>query len=115
MSKNVLSKLAVATAGAALSLAFVQANPAQAAIFGMNLIQNGDAEVGSGSNNGSTVSSIPGWTKTGNFTVVRYNAVDSLGIAYPRATDPGPSNRGGSFPALLKTPTTVVNVTRGNG
>jgi hypothetical protein len=97
MSKNVLSKLAVATAGAALSLAFVQANPAQAAIFGMNLIQNGDAEVGSGSNNGSTVSSIPGWTKTGNFTVVRYNAVDSLGIAYPRATDPGPSNRGRNF------------------
>ena len=94
MSKNVLSKLAVATAGAALSLAFVQANPAQAAIFGMNLIVNGDAEAGSGATNSSSVVPVPGWTKTGNFTVVRYG---TGGLLFPSASSSGPSNRGRNF------------------
>lgn len=89
MSKNLLSKLAVATAGAALSFAVVQANPAQAAIFGMNLIQNGDAEAGAGATNSSGVVPVPDWTKTGNFTVVRYGTP-----LFPSTSSPGPSNRG---------------------
>lgn len=92
MSKNVLSKLAVATAGAALSFAVVQANPTQAAIFGTNLIVNGDAEAGSGATNSSSVVPVPGWTTTGRFTAVQYGTP-----LFPSTSSPGPSNRGKNF------------------
>ncbi len=92
MSKNVLTKLAVATAGAALSFAVVQANPAQAAIFGTNLIVNGDAEAGSGATNSSGVVPVPGWTTTGRFTAVQYGTP-----LFPSTSSPGPSNRGSNL------------------
>ncbi len=92
MSKNVLTKLAVATAGAALSFAVVQANPAQAAIFGTNLIVNGDAEAGSGATNSSGVVPVPGWTTTGRFTAVQYGTP-----LFPSTSSPGSSNRGSNL------------------
>ncbi|WP_310483465.1 PEP-CTERM sorting domain-containing protein [Chamaesiphon sp. VAR_48_metabat_403] len=48
-------------------------NPAQAITFGTNIIVNPGAEAGAGSATGDVVS-VPGWTTTGNFTVVPYGA-----------------------------------------
>lgn len=62
-------------------------------VLGTNVIVNGDAESGSGSLSGTDVLPVPGWSTTGNFTVVRYDA--SMG--FPSPTDPGPSNRGNNF------------------
>jgi hypothetical protein len=62
-------------------------------LFGTNLILNGDAESGSGSASGNDVlTNIPGWTPTGNFTVVQYGAP-----SFPSATSPGPLARGQNF------------------
>jgi hypothetical protein len=64
--------------------------------FGTNLIVNGDGEAGAGSATGADVISvIPGWTPSGNFTVVDYGA-GSAG-AFPTAHDPGPGDRGQHF------------------
>ena len=74
-----------------LALAPVYAGPIT---FGTNLIVNGDAESGAGSNDGSVVASIPGWsTLNGNFTVVQYGASGG----FPTLGDPGPANRGNNF------------------
>jgi hypothetical protein len=62
-------------------------------VFGTNLIVNGDAESGVGSTDGGVVSSIPGWTPSGTFTVVQYNS----GGGFPGNSDPGPANRGSNF------------------
>jgi hypothetical protein len=62
--------------------------------FGTNIIANGDAESGIGSNDGSVVASIPGWvTLNGNFTVVQYGASGG----FPTLSDPGPASRGNNF------------------
>lgn len=61
-------------------------------IFGFNLINNGDAEAGPGSSNGSSVPSIPNWTTFGNFTVVQYGVPD-----FPNIASPGPLDRGNNF------------------
>ncbi len=47
------------------------APPAMADPFGVNLITNGNAEAGDGSPTGAVVP-IPGWTTSGNITVVTY-------------------------------------------
>ncbi len=61
---------------------------------GNNLIANGDAESGPGTMDGSMpVTTIPGWTASGNFDVVAYGATSG----YPVDTDPGPPNRGKNF------------------
>lgn len=63
-------------------------------VFGSNLIVNGDAEAGAGSASGyDVIRPIPGWTPTGNFTVVRYGA----GGGFLTPTDPGPPSRGLNF------------------
>lgn len=62
-------------------------------IFGTNLIVNGNAEGGSASPDGNTVVSIPGWTVTGNLTVVPYG----ISGGFPATSDPGPANRGNNF------------------
>ncbi len=66
--------------------------PAAHAQFGSNLVVNGNAETGAGSTDGSVVP-VPGWTTSGNFTVVQYGASGG----FPAATDPGPANRGSNF------------------
>ncbi len=75
---------------AALGLAGL--SPARAQ-FGSNLIVNGNAESGPGSASGNDIEPVPGFTTTGNFTVVQYGA----GGGFPTATDPGPTNRGSNF------------------
>ena len=57
-----------------------------------NLLVNGDAEAGLGSNDGSVVT-VPGWQTSGFFTVMRYDGrSDEL-----LSTSPGPSDRGRNF------------------
>lgn len=65
----------------------------QAAAEDVNLIVNGDAEAGEGSADGARVAAIPGWTPSGAFTVVRYNATGG----FISSTAPGPANRGRNY------------------
>jgi hypothetical protein len=69
------------------------ARPAQADLWGTNLLANPDAEAGTNSADGFTVVYVPGWQATGAFTVVSYLAGDG----FPVPNDPGPTNRGNSF------------------
>ena len=57
-----------------------------------NLLINGNAEAGAGSADGSVVA-IPGWTVTGEMTVVTYQNTSG----FPTLSDPGPVNRGLNF------------------
>jgi hypothetical protein len=61
--------------------------------FATNLLNNGDAEAGTGSASGNDIVAVPGWITSGNFTVVRYGA----GGGFPSLTDPGPAARGENF------------------
>ena len=61
-------------------------------VFGSNLIVNGNAEAGAASGDGFSVVAIPGWTVTGNLTVVKYGTSD-----FPSAGGPGLANRGNNF------------------
>lgn len=84
----------ISAAWVALTALACQANPAQAAgLFDQNLIVNGDAESGPGSNSGSTVASVPGFGTVGGFTVTTYGA----GGGFPTLTDAGPADRGLNF------------------
>ena len=80
-----------------LSLAAIGQPPAvvrAAAVCGANLIVNGNAEDGPGSDNGyANAPTMPGWTRVGALNVVKY----SVGAGFPIATDPGPVNRGANF------------------
>jgi hypothetical protein len=64
-------------------------------VLGVNGIVNGDAEGGTGSSDGSILP-VPGWTVTGNFTAVQYDAVGFGGV-FPTSADPGPVDRGMNF------------------
>lgn len=80
-------------------------------IFGSNLIQNGDAEQGAVSPDGSALVPIPGWTTTDRFNVISYN----LGLGWPIPSDPGPADRGnnlfiGGTPSALSTATQTVSI-----
>lgn len=78
---------------------------AAGALFGSNLIINAGADVGLGSSDGGTVSSVPGWMTVGTFTEVQYGA-----SGFPTVTDPGPPNRGNNFFAGGKNgPNTTVS------
>jgi hypothetical protein len=62
-------------------------------LFGSNLIRNGDAEQGDGSDSGYDVVAIPDWTRLGgNLTVVSYGAP-----GFPDSQSPGPGDRGANF------------------
>ncbi|BAY09219.1 hypothetical protein [Calothrix sp. NIES-2098] len=93
---------------AGFSATLLLSNPIYAATLGTNLIVNGDAEqgLGDGISNavGTDIPAIPGWTKTGDFSVLKYgatgfdfvnpfgNTVSVSGLA--DASSPGPTNRG---------------------
>jgi hypothetical protein len=101
---------------AMLGSSVISINSAQAAVFGTNLIINGDAEAGSGSASGFEVVSIPDWTTTSNFTVVLYDAVGG----FPLTTSPGPTDRGDNFFAGgpsngFSTASQVIDVSSGSG
>lgn len=62
-------------------------------IIGSNLIINGDAEAGSGAADASSQVVVPGWTISGSFTAVQYNAAGG----FPASGSPGPAIRGANF------------------
>lgn len=89
-------KLKKVSLGLALggSLVWASSLPALAVPFNTNLIVNGDAESGVAVTNDSTFNSvIPGWTPSGNFTAVTYDAPGG----FPLSGDPGPASRGSNF------------------
>ena len=65
---------------------------------GPNLIVNGDAEQGDGTQIGVDTNIVPGWQATGLLNAVAYGATGMEGIqGYPTATSPGPKKRGRNF------------------
>jgi hypothetical protein len=87
-----LTSFANTAAFAALLATGLAPHFASAAPLDTNLIVNGDAEAGAGSNSGAVVP-VPGWATTSNFTAVTWSA----GGGFPTATDPGPADRGLNF------------------
>ncbi|WP_370115117.1 alkaline phosphatase family protein [Streptacidiphilus sp. MAP12-33] len=62
---------------------------------GPNLIVNGDAETGAGTEVGVDTNTVPGWQVSGLLNSVAYGAQGGEGITdYPTATTPGPQHRG---------------------
>ena len=84
------------------------------AVFGHNLVTNGNAEQGSGAITSSQVVKPKGWTTTGNLTIVKYGVE-----VFPAANDPGPPDRGDYFFAggngAQATATQTVDVSGGSG
>jgi len=76
---------AVALAGAAAVAYVVVSN----ALFGHNLVVNGNAEQGNGATSISQVVKPENWSTTGPFTVLKYGSPE-----FPGASDPGPPERG---------------------
>lgn len=62
--------------------------------FNVNLIKNGNAEAGPGTNNAANIEPIPGWTRQGAIDVVLYAPSNDGVVAL---TDPGPSDRGKNY------------------
>jgi hypothetical protein len=72
------------------------ANPGS--LFSGNLVVNGDAEAGAGSPSAEGgVVPVPGWTTTGNFTVVEYETQSGVPDSFPTVDGPGPAARGVNF------------------
>lgn len=67
-----------------------------AAPYGVNLLNNGDAEAGPFSTTGAPVATVPGWTTTSGFTVVNYK-ISSDTSGFPKTTNAGPQDRGNQF------------------
>jgi hypothetical protein len=82
-----------------LSLLCLIHQRADAVSYGVNLIQNGNAEAGSSSAVGDPLpgpTPVPGWTISSAFTVINYKpANDNSG--FPKTTDPGPPDRLNQF------------------
>ncbi|MGI8609697.1 MAG: serine/threonine-protein kinase [Candidatus Dormibacteria bacterium] len=76
----------VAAVAGAAAVAFVVVTNA---LFGHNLVVNGNAEQGSGAVDASQVVKPEHWTATGPFTVLKYGSPE-----FPSATDSGPPDRG---------------------
>ena len=85
-------------------------SPIHAATLGTNLIVNGDAEQGQGDPIGNAVGAniptIPGWTPTGIFSVLKYGATgfsftnpsgNVVNVTFPGTDVPGPSDRGANL------------------
>ncbi|MFF4795650.1 alkaline phosphatase family protein [Streptomyces sp. NPDC001276] len=65
---------------------------------GPNLIVNGDAEQGEGTQVGVDTNTVPGWKTTGLLNATAYGANGGEGIHdYPTPASPGPQNRGKNF------------------
>jgi hypothetical protein len=66
-----------------------------APLLNKNLIVNGDAEMGQGSPDGSSLVSIPGWSRIEQSNVLQYS--DSEQVDRISLHDPGPANRGKNY------------------
>ena len=71
------------------------APPADLPSAGRNLIVNGDAEAAPGTDGQTVAPTVPGWTRTGEYTAVAYDTRGSGN--YPTPKDPGPQDRGRNF------------------
>jgi hypothetical protein len=85
------------------------------AVFGHNLVVNGNAEANLGAATDTAVVAPQGWTTKGPFTVVQYGT----GV-FPTAQDPGPADRGKSFfaggpGATQSSATQTVDISSGGG
>lgn len=63
-------------------------------LLNTNLITNGDAEAGPGTNNAALLEPIPGWTRRDAIDVQLYASSSGGSLAL---TDPGPSDRGNNY------------------
>jgi uncharacterized protein (TIGR03437 family) len=72
-----------------LLIAGAQRAHAQSSVFNTNLIVNGNAETGSAGTGIANVVPIPGWTRTGNVTVLPYNLTGYLLLSDPVPPDHG--------------------------
>jgi hypothetical protein len=63
------------------------------ALFGANLVKNGDAESGTASASSYRTVEIPGWTVTNQMTVLKYGTPGG----FPTTNTPGPLIRGNQF------------------
>lgn len=95
---------------AGLSSSLVLSSPVYAASLGTNLIVNGDAEQGLGDSIGNAVGddipAIPGWTRSGSFSVLQYGAAgfsftnplgNVVNVTLPGVDVPGPGDRGNNL------------------
>jgi uncharacterized protein (TIGR03437 family) len=93
-------------------LAAAQSAQAQQSILGSNLIVNGNAEAGAAGTGPTDVVAIPGWTRTGNATVLPYGLT-----GYVLLSDPAPPDHGFNYfkgPAAgSSTLTQSINVSSG--
>jgi hypothetical protein len=72
--------------------------PAPDAGTGPNLLVNGDAETGEGSQIGIDTNTVPGWTQTGLMNATAYGAIGGEGVGgFPTASTLGPDDRGSNF------------------
>jgi hypothetical protein len=71
----------------------VKAQTPADALFGKNLVVNGDAEADTGAPSNSQIVKPAGWTTTGQFTAVQYGASGG----FPDKTAVGPADRGKNF------------------
>lgn len=90
-----LKSAAVRTARALAAAAIVALGAGaavRAQVYNTNLIINGNAEGAAGVGDDISVSLVPGWDVTGNFTAVQYGVAQ-----FPGAGSPGPADRGENF------------------
>src|SRR5579862_5299171 len=86
-----LKQLIVVCACAAVALLPVRNALADAgAAYGVNLLQNGDAEENFGAADASKIVKPSDWDTTGDFTVVQYGAKGE----FPDISTPGTANKG---------------------
>jgi hypothetical protein len=71
----------------------VKAQTTADALFGKNLVVNGDAEADTGAPSDSQIVKPSSWTTTGQFTAVQYGASGG----FPDKTSVGPPDRGNNF------------------
>ena len=63
-------------------------------VFDVNLITNGNAEAGPGTNNEINIEPIPGWTRHGSIDVIQYASTSGNYLA---VSDSGPADRGKNY------------------
>ncbi len=96
--------------GAAPALA--RRTTSNGALFGRNLVVNGNAETNLGSDDETIVVSPAGWKTTGQFGVFKYGGI----FGFPDRNVPGPPDRGNNFftggDAAISTATQIIDVAR---
>ncbi len=90
---NLIDPGPVQTALRATRQKLVTSHSQPTAVFGQNLIVNGNAEASDGVTTLSDLAVVPGWSLSSNFTTLQYNIPNAL----IGATDPGADDRGRSL------------------